>query len=443
MPWRRSDPIRPEPRGDTSRAAQYLRMSTEHQKYSTENQADTNLRYAEQHLLRIVRTYEDGGKSGLRLKGRTDLQKLLADVRSGDCDFYHILVYDVSRWGRFQDIDESAHYEFICKEAGLEIHYCAEQFVNDGSFLSTLAKNLKRAMAAEYSRELSVKVFNGQCRLVRYGYYPGGILPLGLRRLLIDEKGLPRLVLEKRECKNIRSDRVILVPGPPEEIALVRKIFELFVNQKKSEHSIAKILNANAKFRKFGRKWYATNVQRTLENEKYIGNNIYNRSSDKLSQQRIQNPPEVWVRADSSFKPIVRKEIFLQAQRMIAERRKLKSDESVLAELRALLVKRGRLNTQIIDDAKLTLTAHGYHYRFRTFSNLYRLIGYTPDINRRYDDNYLLKHLRGVLAKEGRITQRLVTRRKGPSHQAYHRHFGGMRKAYELIGYDPAKSTGK
>ena len=37
-----------------------------------------------------------------------------------------ILVYYVSRWGSFQDTDESAHYEFACKSAGVPVHYCAE-----------------------------------------------------------------------------------------------------------------------------------------------------------------------------------------------------------------------------------------------------------------------------------------------------------------------------
>jgi DNA invertase Pin-like site-specific DNA recombinase len=37
--------------------------------------------------------------------------KLLADVESGNADFETVVVYDVSRWGRFQNIDESAAYE--------------------------------------------------------------------------------------------------------------------------------------------------------------------------------------------------------------------------------------------------------------------------------------------------------------------------------------------
>ncbi len=46
--------------------------------------------------------------------------------------------------------------------------YCAEQFENDGSPPSTIVKSVKRAMAGEYSRELSAKVFAGQCRLIEF-----------------------------------------------------------------------------------------------------------------------------------------------------------------------------------------------------------------------------------------------------------------------------------
>ena len=88
-------------------------MSTEHQQYSTENQGDAILRYADNaHNMQIVRTYSDEGKSGLNLSGRGGLRELLQDVESGRADYSVILVYDISRWGRFQDADESAYYGY-------------------------------------------------------------------------------------------------------------------------------------------------------------------------------------------------------------------------------------------------------------------------------------------------------------------------------------------
>lgn len=158
------------------RAAQYVRMSTEHQQYSTHNQSDKILEYAATRGIEIVRTYADEGKSGLSIGGRAALQKLIADVEAGTANFNVILVYDVSRWGRSQDADESAYYEYICRRAGIHVAYCAEQLENDGSPVSTIVKVVKRAMAAEYSRELSAKVFAGQCRLIEMGFRQGGLL---------------------------------------------------------------------------------------------------------------------------------------------------------------------------------------------------------------------------------------------------------------------------
>src|SRR4051794_32025498 len=136
----------PPPAAVSARAAQYVRMSTEHQQYSTSNQEDVILDYARRRGFEIVRTYADEGKSGLSIAGRESLRRMIDDVQSGRADYMAILAYDVSRWGRFQDADESAYYEYLCKRAGIDVHYCAEQFENDGG--PTPAPHLDR-MAKE------------------------------------------------------------------------------------------------------------------------------------------------------------------------------------------------------------------------------------------------------------------------------------------------------
>jgi DNA invertase Pin-like site-specific DNA recombinase len=122
------------------RAAQYLRMSTENQDLSLEFQRAINAAYALEHGFEIVRSYTDAGISGLGFNNRPGLTALLADVMASAADFAVVLVYDVSRWGRFQNPDQAAHYEFICAEAGVSVAYCAEPFDNDGSPTSTLIK---------------------------------------------------------------------------------------------------------------------------------------------------------------------------------------------------------------------------------------------------------------------------------------------------------------
>src|SRR5688572_6868111 len=105
------------------RAAQYLRMSTEYQLNSPINQAGAIADYAKERNFEIVRTYEDSARSGLTISGRPALKQMIQDVVSGSADYQAILVYDVSRWGRFQDTDESAHYEFLCRQMGIALHY--------------------------------------------------------------------------------------------------------------------------------------------------------------------------------------------------------------------------------------------------------------------------------------------------------------------------------
>lgn len=361
-----------------------MRMSTDHQRYSTENQADALQRYADLHGMRIVRTYEDSGKSGLNVEGRLALTQLLDDVITKRADFEVLLVYDVSRWGRFQDADESAHYEYLCRRAGVRVIYCAEQFDNDGSPLSALVKSIKRTMAGEYSRELSSKVFIGQCRLVELGFRQGGAPGFGLRRLLVDASGTSKGVLSRGEQKSLQTDRVLLAPGPPEEVATVQRIYRLFVVTGMIERAIAELLNAEGVLTDLGRPWTRGTVHQVLTNEKYIGNNVYNHHSFKLKQRRVHNPPEAWVRAEGVYEAIVEPETFQQAQKIILQRSHRLRDEDMLAALRALLDKTGTLSGLVIDEQEGMPSSGAYRSRFGTLLRAYRLVGFRPRRDYRY-----------------------------------------------------------
>jgi DNA invertase Pin-like site-specific DNA recombinase len=373
-----------EARLSGSRAAEYVRMSTEHQKYSTENQAEAIRQYAARRGLEIVRTYADEGKSGLRLDGRDALKQLIEDVQSGKIDFTTILVYDVSRWGRFQDADESAYYEYICKRAGITVQYCAEQFENDGSPVSTIVKGVKRAMAGEYSRELSVKVFTGQCRLIELGYRQGGPPGYGLRRSLIDHCGASKGELSRGEHKSIQTDRVVLIPGPPEEVENIRWIYHTFVRDGKTEREIADLLNQRGVTTDLGRPWTRGTVHQVLINEKYIGNNVWNRGSFKLKKMRVRNSPDMWIRAKEAFEPLVENSLFDAAQKIIRERFRKLTDEEMLTALQRLLQERGYLSGLVIDEADQLPSSSAYQSRFGSLLRAYKMVGYTPGRDYRY-----------------------------------------------------------
>ena len=367
-------------------------MSTEHQQYSTSNQLDVIRDYAKKHRMEIIGVYADEGKSGLHLKGRDSLSQMIEQVQGQKFAFSHILVYDVSRWGRFQDADESAYYEYICRREGISVHYCAEQFQNDGSLGSSIIKTMKRSMAGEYSRELSSKVFHGACRLIRMGFKQGGMAGYGLRRMLVDQSGQQKGVLKNGERKSIQSDRVILIPGPEEEIRNVQWIYESFVRQRQNESAIAEALNNRGILTDQQRPWTRSVVHQILINEKYVGNNVYHRISFKLQQKWIKNPRETWIRADGAFKAIVDPELFFAAQELIASRFQRMTDEEMLQKLRDLWKKHGRISGILINKEKNTPHSITYRLRFGSLSAAYRLIGYNS--RNKYDFVELNRKLR-------------------------------------------------
>lgn len=383
------------------RAAEYVRMSTEHQQYSTGNQAEAIQKYAELKGFDIVRTYADEGRSGLNLQGRPGLQLLLSDIETGLADYQVLLVYDVSRWGRFQDPDEAASYELRCRRAGVAVHYCAEQFENDGSIGSSIIKTVKRAMAGEYSRELSVKVFAGQANLIRLGFRQGGPAGFGLRRLLVDQTGAPKTELDRGEHKSIATDRVILVPGPTEEIDTVRAIYRWFVHERLIETEIAHRLNASGVLTDLGRPWTRGSVHQLLINEKYIGNNVWGRTSCKLKSGRVRNAPQDWIRHDGAFAGVVEVGAFEQAQAIIAERSERLSDDQMLDRLRTVLQQEGYLCGLIIDEVETCPSSSAFRHRFGSLLRAYALVGFTPDHDYSYlETNRQLRRMHPAIVAE-------------------------------------------
>lgn len=382
------------------RAAEYVRMSTEHQKYSTDNQAAEIRAYAERRGFTIVRTYADEGKSGLRIDGRSSLQQLLADIDGGEVEYEAILVYDVSRWGRFQDPDEAAHYELRCKRAGIAVHYVAEQFENDGTIGSSIIKTVKRAMAGEYSRELSIKVFRGQCRLITLGYRQGGAPGFGLRRMLVDEQGQHKGILDRGEHKSIATDRVVLVEGPDEEVAIVREIYRQFVDEQCSERHIADWLNGHGITSDLGRPWSRGAVHQILINDKYVGHNVWGRTSFKLKTRHVRNDPSEWIRHDQAFPAIVPQALFDSARLIIEQRSKRLSDQEMLVLLNDILAKNGYLSGLIIDEREDGPSSSAYQSRFGSLLRAYSLVGYFPDHDYRYlEINRALRRMHPSIVK--------------------------------------------
>jgi DNA invertase Pin-like site-specific DNA recombinase/DNA-binding winged helix-turn-helix (wHTH) protein len=360
-------------------AAQYVRMSTEDQQYSIANQEAAIRMYASSHGYAVVSSYEDAGKSGVEIKHRKALRQLLSDVVNGRAGFKAVLVYDVSRWGRFQDVDEAAHYEFLCRSAGIPVRYCAEPFENDGSPISSIVKNLKRTMAAEYSRELGVKVHAGQRRLALLGFHVLGTAGYGLRRMMVSPDGRRKIILNDGERKAIHTDRTILVPGPKKEVNCIRTIFEM-ASDGRTPKEIARELNMRDTLPSSGTPWRRSSVCRILTNEKYAGSNTYGKTSQKLSSASQVVKRELWSTNPDAFIPIVGRDLFDRVQELLKKRGAppKRSDAQIIQEMKALLARKGQLTHRILKQ-KSTLGS-GYYKRFGSIMKAYEIAGYHPPL---------------------------------------------------------------
>ena len=281
--------------------------------------------------------------------------------------------------GRFQDSDESAYYEYRCRRANIAVHYCAEPFMNDGTPYAALVKTIKRMMAAEYSRELSVKVFAGQSRLTELGFRQGGVAGCGLRRLLVDSTGRAKGILKRGEEKSIATDRVVLTPGPKEEIKIVNEIFRLYAIERLSTEAVADRLNEQGVPGEEGQKWSRYIVRRMVTNPKYIGANVTNRRSEKLRGRAVRNPPEMWIRRDNAFPAIVDPDLFHKAEIEIASRSKHWTDEQLLDLLRQFLKCHGKLSYRLMKASEGMPCGQVYAARFGGLRQAYRRIGYKPN----------------------------------------------------------------
>jgi len=429
------------------RAAQYLRMSTDNQRYSLENQALLIARYAAERNIEVIQSYEDAGRSGVTTAGRDGLKALLKDVLSGQTPYNTILVVDVSRWGRFQDPDEAAHYEFICRSAGVKVEYCGEAFENDGSTSAVLIKHVKRIMAAEYSRQLSDRCVAGKRRVTLAGLVPGGATPFGLRRQAFNPDGSPGPVLQVGERRPRLEQTIRYIRGPEEETAIIRLIFKLFVTDRTGLSAVADILNERGLTFSNGAQWKFHNVRSILRSETSIGFTVFNKVSGQFYAPRSRKPPEAWMRV-KVLDPIISVSLFKAAQQKLSELHgHTFTRTELLDQLRILLAREGRLTSTVINSGPFRAKARVYKDRFGTMKAAYDLIGYSPSRKFRmmepdaYARDAIIEKVKSLHRQHGFLTWKMIWDAPGlPSADYLTKMFGGAMGVYAAAGIVTSKS---
>lgn len=274
--------------------------------------------FARKHNIEIIHEEADEGVSGLTAN-RPGFRRLFDDwiLNPNAPHFDYVLVYDVSRWGRFEDADEAGYYEFQCRRMGKEVVYARRGFPENeeqrGMF--QVQTSFERWMSFQYSKKLSEDVIRGCLEISSQGYSVGGQAPYGMARMLLsagDRK--PIRIMEHGEHKSVANERITFVPKEDETTETVRRIFSRFLGVDVDLREIAEELNADGIPSPNGTEWDKGKVHRVLTNPAYKGTLIYNKTWGRLKRKKRNNPEENWVVYPDAFPAIIDPSRFDMAQ---------------------------------------------------------------------------------------------------------------------------------
>ncbi|HUD20854.1 MAG TPA: recombinase family protein [Candidatus Saccharimonadales bacterium] len=302
---------------DKLRAVAYYRHSAEDkQENSVEIQREQVEKFAAKEGVEILEHFQDEGFTGTNANRpgfQTMFDKWVRNPEAARIDF--VLVYDASRFGRFQSTPEALRLLVECDERKINL-----ATVNRGlprketSVMDYLILILDFAQAGEFSKLLSEKVTYGCIKVSEQGYSAGGTAPYGYVRVLLSEARERLEVLNPGERKVISNQRVTFEPSVNGEAEIVKRIFREFVSKGYFPDEIAEHLNRDNIPTAKLKQWRPSGIAHILANETYAGTRVYNKVSSRLNQEKRRNLSSEWTRCPDAHKALVSEETFRKAQ---------------------------------------------------------------------------------------------------------------------------------
>lgn len=253
-------------------AVGYIRVSSEQQagekQSSLADQREAIHALAQRLHATLGAVYEDAGISGATVAKRPALRALLEDCAANpQRPAGYVLVLNDSRFGRFDDPDEAAALRFQLKQSGWVVRFAEADESNDPTARHVM-RAIGSAQASEYRRNLRANATRGRIGTVKQGYWASRA-PFGYRRAVVFPPAQAR-VLDHGVCK-AREEKIKLVPGPPEEVAMVQECFRRYASGEYSMRALCRWLNLQPVAREGRSKWFGVTVHNLLENYAYLG----------------------------------------------------------------------------------------------------------------------------------------------------------------------------
>jgi DNA invertase Pin-like site-specific DNA recombinase len=307
----------------TNNAWTFLRRSTDKQDLSLADQRKECLTFAEKNGFTIVREFtpSKGYASGLTIDQDPTFKEMIALAERGGHGVSHLVVYDVSRFGRLP-AKLKIYYEQHFLRFGIRVVYAKDDFKNDGTIGDDITQMVKHSEANQFSIKLSELTLRGAKSHAALGHHSGGSAPYGYDRQLIDNNGTPITILKKGEHKAEKTQHTVLIPSETTAPTVV----EIFSRYAKSE-GLRKIVNdLNERHIPAPRKkyWNKGQVRHLLQNRAYIGELIYNKRSYKGYRRKekgsLFNPQDQWIIKKNAHDPIITEALFNSVQALFKKR---------------------------------------------------------------------------------------------------------------------------
>ena len=169
----------------------------------------------------------DHGVTGNKLK-RLGLDAMMETALT-DPSVSHIFIPRRDRLARPDDPVDAVKLENLLRAAGLTLVFQDRvvQPLERGhrrDISELLVAVIDYNFAGEFRRELAQKILHAQITLARAGFSIGGRPPFGFRRWLTRADGTPVRLLAAGEYVKMAGHHVVWLPGPEEELALIRRI---------------------------------------------------------------------------------------------------------------------------------------------------------------------------------------------------------------------------
>ncbi|MBN69887.1 MAG: hypothetical protein CME32_11495 [Gimesia sp.] len=293
----------------------YGRMSNPSQNPSSPDQqfatVDLTLKRSGYNHWKHLGDYRDDGISGRLLRKRLGYQRMLFDIKSGAVSPDLILVDDIDRFGRVDDLKEIRRD--LCNKYGVLILDAKSNFGDPNTPQGRIYNSVEEIRAVEEGKTKAHRVFRGKRDAILLGRWPGGKPPFGYQ-------------LETRqENANGHSHSYSIIVPEPQTANTIKLLFQKADETGWGQDRLAKFLNNHEDVPDHQKPFHGSTVGSWLDHEIYIGKMVWPKTStDIISDCHVieKVPTEEQLCIDGYCDPIVDRDVFER----IGKIRKIRGD---------------------------------------------------------------------------------------------------------------------